>query len=228
MFVSYGDNRLTGSYERLEYIGDAVLDYLVTVYIYNHAGPEVGPGRITDIRSALVNNNMFASVLVDNKLHTYILLQSPILQNKVDAYVEDRMQESSTHRDFMLINEEEPLELELVEVPKVLGDVLESLIGAIYIDSGHDLRKVWEIYRKLCVNVDEIIRDPPMNPKKELMEKFPDKVKFSGVRDDRREKMVVTARIEQSRGRAREFRGLGDNKAMATLAACKLALRRLS
>ena len=125
-------------------------------------------------------------------------------------------------------NKSPPLELELVEVPKVLGDVLESLIGAIYIDSGHDLRKVWEIYRKLCVNVDEVIKDPPMNPKKELMEKFPDKVRFSGMRDDRREKMVVTARIEKSSGKAREFRGLGENKSMATLAACKLALRRLS
>ena len=229
MFIipSYGDNRLTGSYERLEYIGDAVLDYLVTVYVYGQAGQDVGPGRITDIRSALVNNNMFASVLVDNNLHTFILMQSPILQHKVDAYVEDRGGLNTVFRDLKLINEEEPPELELVEVPKVLGDVLESLIGAIYIDSGHNLKLVWEIYSKLCVRIDEVIRDPPLNCKKELMEKYPEKVKFFGKRDDAKEKMVVTAKIELSRGRTREFRGLGENKAMATLAACKLALRRL-
>ena len=78
---SYGDNRLTGSYERLEYIGDAVLDYLVTVYVYGQAGQDVGPGRITDIRSALVNNNMFASVLVDNNLHTFILMAAVHILN---------------------------------------------------------------------------------------------------------------------------------------------------
>ena len=213
----------------MEYIGDAVLDYLVTVYVYDQAGQDVGPGRITDIRSALVNNNMFASVLVDNNLHTFILMQSPTLQHKVDAYVEDRGADrnNTVFRDLKLINEEEPPELELVEVPKVLGDVLESLIGAIYIDSGHNLKRVWEIYSKLCVRIDEVIRDPPMNCKKELMEKYPEKVTFSGKRDDAKEKMVVTAKIKLGGGRTREFRGLGENKAMATLAACKLALRRL-
>ena len=214
----------------MEYIGDAVLDYLVTVYVYNKAGQDLGPGRITDIRSALVNNNMFASVLVDNNLHPFILLQSPTLQHKVDAYVEDRgadRNNNSVFRDLKLINEEEPPELKLVEVPKVLGDVLESLIGAIFIDSGHDLKLVWEIYSKLCVSINEVIRDPPMNSKKELMEKYPEKVTFSGKRDDAKEKMVLTAKIDLGGGRTREFRGLGENKAMARLAACKLALRRL-
>ena len=36
--ASYCDNRVTGSYERLEYLGDGVLDYLVTVYIYTKLG----------------------------------------------------------------------------------------------------------------------------------------------------------------------------------------------
>jgi dsRNA-specific ribonuclease len=33
---SYGDNRLTVSYEKLEFLEDAVLDYLVTCYIYTN------------------------------------------------------------------------------------------------------------------------------------------------------------------------------------------------
>ena len=41
-------------------MGDAVLDYLVTVYVFTHLEDNVGPGQITDIRSALVCNNMFA------------------------------------------------------------------------------------------------------------------------------------------------------------------------
>ena len=119
--ASYGDNRLTGSYERLEYVGDAVLDYLVTVYIYTQAGPDIGPGRITDIRSALVCNNMFASVLVDLGLHTFILLQSPELLKMIQAYVEDRTASSDLNNNLKLINEVEPPEVKYVEVPKVLG-----------------------------------------------------------------------------------------------------------
>ena len=118
--ASYGDNRLTGSYERLEYVGDAVLDYLVTIYIYTQAG-DIGPGRITDIRSALVCNNMFASVLVDLGLHTFILLQSPELLKMIQAYVEDRTGSSEINNNLRLINEVEPPEVKYVEVPKVLG-----------------------------------------------------------------------------------------------------------
>merc|ERR1719481_1163628 len=38
---SYEENRLTGSYEKLEFLGDAVLDYLVTCYI--HTNTEANP-----------------------------------------------------------------------------------------------------------------------------------------------------------------------------------------
>ena len=44
--------------------------------------------------------------------------------------------------NIRLINEVEPPELQEVEVPKVLGDVFEALIGAVYIDSGHCLHTV--------------------------------------------------------------------------------------
>lgn len=32
-----------------------------------------------------------------------------------------------------------------VDVPKILGDLFESVVGAIYLDTGKDLAKVWEI-----------------------------------------------------------------------------------
>jgi len=45
-----------------------------------------------------------------------------------------------------LIGEEECEEAEDVEVPKALGDVFESLAGAIYLDSGMSLDAVWSVY----------------------------------------------------------------------------------
>ena len=56
-------------YEKLEYLGDAVLDYLVTSYIYSQT--TASSGKMTDIRPALVNNNMLASIIVKNKLHPW-------------------------------------------------------------------------------------------------------------------------------------------------------------
>lgn len=38
-------------------------------------------------------------------------------------------------------------EIEDPDPPKVLGDILESLAGAIFIDSGMSLETVWEIFQ---------------------------------------------------------------------------------
>ena len=38
---------------------------------------------------------------------------------------------------------------EAVEVPKVLGDLFESIAGAIYLDSGLNLEEVWRVYYRL-------------------------------------------------------------------------------
>uniref|UniRef100_V5GZ09 Endoribonuclease n=1 Tax=Anoplophora glabripennis TaxID=217634 RepID=V5GZ09_ANOGL len=55
---SYTQNRVTLSYEKLEFLGDAILDFLITCYIYESCG-SLNPGELTDLRSALVNNNTF-------------------------------------------------------------------------------------------------------------------------------------------------------------------------
>lgn len=40
-------------------------------------------------------------------------------------------------------------EIEYLDPPKVLGDILESLAGAIFIDSGMSLEVVWKIFKPL-------------------------------------------------------------------------------
>lgn len=36
--------------------------------------------------------------------------------------------------------------IECVEAPKPLGDVFESVAGAIFVDSGLDIKAVWKVY----------------------------------------------------------------------------------
>lgn len=46
-------------------------------------------------------------------------------------------------------------EEEDIEVPKAMGDIFESIAGAVYLDSGCSLDKTWEIFYRsvycLCI-----------------------------------------------------------------------------
>lgn len=47
------------------------------------------------------------------------------------------------------MNEEEVEDEEDIEVPKALGDMFESVAGAIYLDSGGSLDAVWRVYYRM-------------------------------------------------------------------------------
>ncbi|CAF1143272.1 unnamed protein product [Rotaria sp. Silwood1] len=100
-------NRLTDCYERLEFLGDAILDFLVTRYVFVHYNQNVTPGkhyrvvyaikicsvllpgRVTDIRQDLSNNDRLAYILVACGLHRKILHNSPDLFGHITAYAGD-------------------------------------------------------------------------------------------------------------------------------------------
>lgn len=50
------------------------------------------------------------------------------------------------------MGEEECEEAEDIEVPKALGDVFESVAGAIYLDSNMSLDAVWKVYYRIMKN----------------------------------------------------------------------------
>ena len=84
--ASYTRNRLTDSYQRLEFLGDAVLDYLVTCHIYKRF-PDYSPGQISCMRSALVNNITFADLAVSLNLQKLLLHSSPSLLKQIDLFL---------------------------------------------------------------------------------------------------------------------------------------------
>lgn len=72
---SYPTNRVTGCYQKLEFLGDAVLDIIITLYIFEHC-KDMDPGKMTDLRSALVNNITLACICVRNNFHMHLLTQN--------------------------------------------------------------------------------------------------------------------------------------------------------
>ena len=59
--------------ERLEFLGDAVLDFLTAKYLYNRF-PEMAEGRLTSLRAALVKRETLAHFAAALNLGPYLLL----------------------------------------------------------------------------------------------------------------------------------------------------------
>ncbi|GBP91875.1 Endoribonuclease Dcr-1 [Eumeta japonica] len=170
---SYIRNRLTSSYERLEFLGDALLDFLITAHIFEQH-QNLNPGELTDLRSALVNNVTFASYTVKLGLQKYLCSQfNPVLDSAIINFVEYQMQRNHvmTEDVLYLIDEEDCKIAEYVEVPKVLSDIFEALAGAIYLDSGGDAAAVWRVYYSIMRReLTEFAANVPWQPVRLLFE----------------------------------------------------------
>lgn len=124
-----------------------------------------------------------------------------------------------------MIGEEECEEAEDVEVPKALGDVFESLAGAIYLDSGMSLDAVWGVYYTIMKSeIEQFSTNVPKSPIRELLELEPETAKFGRpekLADGRRVRVTVDVFGKGS------FKGIGRNYRIAKCTAAKCALKKL-
>jgi len=98
-----------GHNEKLEFLGDAVLEFATTRYLFR-AFPKMEEGELTMMRAALVNTKMLAQIAEDMHLQRYLLLSKG-----EGAQTNGRAMEA------------------------ILADAFEALIGAIYLDQGYDI-----------------------------------------------------------------------------------------
>ncbi|XP_055596421.1 endoribonuclease dcr-1 [Uranotaenia lowii] len=225
--ASYPTNRITGSYQQLEFLGDAVLDYLVVNYTFER-NPTMSPGQLTDLRSALVNNVTLACILVRHGLHMYILSDSASFSDAVSRFVvfQEKQRHRITDQVNLLVEEVAPF-AEFVDVPKALGDVFESLIGAVFLDSGNDLQTAWNvIYGLMHAEILEFTEKTPIQVVRQLYEFTPDchPVFSKPIVDD---DVVMVKCSFKMRGVKKTSYGFGTNKDDAKRAAAKGALREL-
>lgn len=149
-------------YQRLEFVGDAVLDHLITRHLF-FKYTDLPPGRLTDLRAAAVNNENFARVAVKHKLHVHLRHGSTALEKQIRDFVKEVHEEFSKpgFNSFGLGD---------CKAPKVLGDIVESVAGAIFLDSGRDTAVVWRVFEPLLqpMVTPETL---PMHPVRELQER---------------------------------------------------------
>ncbi|KAE9593663.1 putative ribonuclease III [Lupinus albus] len=154
------------SYERLELLGDSVLNMLVTkeqFFLYQ----DLGPGWLTRLRAANVDSEKLARVAIKHGFHHYLRHNKPILQKQINIFMEEIL-EYPLHSNG------------LIEVPKNLADIVESIIGAVFIDCGNSFDTVWMIFKSLL----EPMIDPntlkihPVTELYEVCDKMNKKVQF--------------------------------------------------
>jgi ribonuclease-3 len=102
-----------GHNERLEFLGDAVLELIITKYLFNHY-PEKPEGVLTNWRASLVNSKMLYQVASELKLNNYLYL------SKGEA-----KEGTSKSRQY------------------IMADAVEAIIGAMYLDQGIDKVEVF-------------------------------------------------------------------------------------
>ncbi|CAL2272011.1 unnamed protein product [Prunus armeniaca] len=154
---SYMLPQIPGCYERLEFLGDAVLDYVITAHLYNKY-PGLSPELLTDMRSASVNNVCYARTAVRAGLHEHILASDSVLHTDI----------ANTVNNFGSLSAESTFGWEFeTYFSEVLADIIESLAGAIFVDSEYDKNAVFQSIRPLL----EPLVSPetmPLNPVKEF------------------------------------------------------------
>ncbi|PWA55605.1 Double-stranded RNA-binding [Artemisia annua] len=126
------------SYQRLEFLGDAALGNAISSFLYM-AYPDLDPGRLSLLRAANISTEKLARVAVQHGLHKYVRNNAAdMLSDKVREFVDvvEGEQEMVVHGGQ-------------IKAPKVLADIVESVAAAVYVDSGFNLHKMWEVIREL-------------------------------------------------------------------------------
>ena len=100
-------SRCSKNYERLEFLGDSVLGFVVADWLYNKY-PELAEGKLSRMRSTLVRRETLAKVARNLNLSKFLILG------------EGELKSGGFNRE------------------SILADAVESIIGALYLDSGFE------------------------------------------------------------------------------------------
>ncbi|XP_010249398.1 PREDICTED: endoribonuclease Dicer homolog 2 isoform X2 [Nelumbo nucifera] len=214
---SYMIPEIPRCYQRLEFLGDSVLDYLITTYLYNKY-PGASPGLLTDLRSASVNNDSYANAALKAGLHKHILHASPKLHQQISS----------------ILNYHEQINLgptigwdSEMTFPKVLGDVIESLAGAILVDSEYNKDVVWKSMQPLLepIVTPDTVKLHPVRELHELCQRHSYVMKPYSV--SYKEGLAsITIEVE-AYGITYSHTCTGENKKTAKRLACKAVLGSL-
>ncbi|KAG8999977.1 Dicer-like protein 1 [Tulasnella sp. JGI-2019a] len=151
----------TASYQRLEFLGDAIVDLFFMQFIYREF-PQAPPGKLSHARASAVCNFTLSAVAVKKlSLDRVFFYVSPLLGEAME--VARAGFESMSWTDVITSTWK-------FDVPKALGDLTEAMIGAIFIDSNYDLAATFNVLYKIMGDVLKVLSpEIPLHPTAQLM-----------------------------------------------------------
>ncbi|KAK0193260.1 hypothetical protein F5146DRAFT_925200 [Armillaria mellea] len=179
----------TISYERMEFLGDAVMDMVVTDYLYRAEGKEYSPGHMHLRKSAVVNGHILAYLCLKCCVKVCSYMPRPTesgsgvrLEEKEDTiylwkcllHASPRVLDDQhvTFERFQTLSDEiaDGLEngkvypwttLTQLQAPKFISDMIESLLGAVFLDSEGNLDRTRDVMRTIGVLplLERIVKD---------------------------------------------------------------------
>lgn len=131
------------NYQQLEFLGDALLDMAFVDHLYRRF-PEADPQRLTEYKMVMASNQFLGFLCVRLGLHTHLKYFNQQLLGQVDRYVneleaarmisiQDEMDGSGERVEYWL---------DVSAAPKALSDIVEAIVGAMFVDSEYDYRVV--------------------------------------------------------------------------------------
>ncbi|KAG8783913.1 Dicer-like protein 1 [Serendipita sp. 397] len=149
------------SYQRLEFLGDAILDFVTMDYFFNNY-PTATSAQLSRARARCVCNPTLAAIAT-KKLAAHKVLFSDSI-----SLIKDM---SETARMFASMEFTEIVDdLWRLDAPKALGDVVEALLGAVFVDSNWE----YSVVKRVVIHLlDEVLGyvhpDMPMDPTSEFL-----------------------------------------------------------
>ncbi|KAI0508772.1 hypothetical protein F5B22DRAFT_383299 [Xylaria bambusicola] len=139
------------NYQRLEFLGDALLDMVCVDHLYQKF-PGADPQWMTEHKMAMVSNQFQGCLCVSLKLHKHMVSMSTALHKEIADYVtnitdartqaEDEAEASGLGRAAYARN----YWTSVKRPPKCVSDIVESYIGAVFVDSEYDYGEVQRFF----------------------------------------------------------------------------------
>ncbi|CAK88583.1 unnamed protein product (macronuclear) [Paramecium tetraurelia] len=154
-------NRIDMSYERLEFLGDSVLDSVVVEWLVKEFNKE----KVEDLalkKQCVVCNKALALVTLHYKLDQFLLHPTlhKVAHENHQTLNKIKQMYNEYYDDISKMYTSEP-------IIKILGDVFESIVGAIFVDSSFNYDLTKQVVFKLLMpfmqhftSPNQIIKNP--------------------------------------------------------------------
>lgn len=157
---------LTNCYEREEWLGDAIVDLWITEYCYRtFKGPTAA--QLTFTRASLVANASLGYLALKKLGLDRLIIHG---SSHFEKACVEALQEISHFESIGSFYEDLTNSFVVFDPPKILGDALEAIVGAMLIDCEFDLKVVFKSLERIYEDVlPQIKQGEPRDPLSRLL-----------------------------------------------------------